>query len=411
MDKQTDNLEKNNIERKDIYEEEISLKEILEKIKEYSIKFLAWLIKAIKLFNKYKFVILSVAIFCLFLSFVLDFYNELKLYQESKQEAITTKFVNIPEYMKIPLPDDVIKRPKQQNIIDKALSLFNKDNEQKWELMVEKTPVIRSDFFQYITSFRLKSEISFDFYNSLKAFMQKDIYQGYLSNKYYIRSFDILSNEIKKKYSKDYVAEDFPVYSLYIRTNNEILYDERKKTQFKNYILSFIFLNRIEQIIATLQAPLKTSDNAILLTQDYQQTQYRSELLLFFIQMKSQIESIFDLRNDNLGENFKLISEYLDNFDTRGYDYFIQAKSMLKDFINREYMDLSTLKIDIYFKDIIPDPYSVRYYKKFIMKLHIGKYIWSFILGIIITMIIISIYLYFKKNWTILKNKIKELSK
>ena len=408
MDKQTDNLEKNNIERKDIYEEEISLKEILENIKEYSIKFLAWLIKTIKLFNKYKFIILSVAIFFLFLSFVLDFN---KLYQESKQEPITTKFVEIPEYMKIPLPDDVIKRPKQQNIIDKTLSLFNKDNEQKWELMVEKTPVIRSDFFQYITSFRLKSEISFDFYNSLKAFMQKDIYQGYLSNKYYIRSFDILSNEIKKKYSKDYVAEDFPVYSLYIRTNNEILYDERKKTQFKNYILSFIFLNRIEQIIATLQAPLKTSDNAILLTQDYQQTQYRSELLLFFIQMKSQIESIFDLRNDNLGENFKLISEYLDNFDTRGYDYFIQAKSMLKDFINREYMDLSTLKIDVYFRDIIPDPYSLRYYMKFTLKLHIGKYIWSFILGIIITMIIISIYLYFKKNWTILKNKIKELSK
>jgi len=408
MDKQTDNLEKNNIERKDIYEEEISLKEILENIKEYSIKFLAWLIKTIKLFNKYKFIILSVAIFFLFLSFVLDFN---KLYQESKQEPITTKFVEIPEYMKIPLPDDVIKRPKQQNIIDKTLSLFNKDNEQKWELMVEKTPVIRSDFFQYITSFRLKSEISFDFYNSLKAFMQKDIYQGYLSNKYYIRSFDILSNEIKKKYSKDYVAEDFPVYSLYIRTNNEILYDERKKTQFKNYILSFIFLNRIEQIIATLQAPLKTSDNAILLTQDYQQTQYRSELLLFFIQMKSQIESIFDLRNDNLGENFKLISEYLDNFDTRGYDYFIQAKSMLKDFINREYMDLSTLKIDVYFRDIIPDPYSLRYYMKFTLKLHIGKYIWSFILGIIITMIIISIYLYFKKNSTIIKNKIKELSK
>jgi len=360
-------------------------------IDEISLKDLAISIfsSIVKMIIKYKIILLFVCIFCLLIFIYFDYTSYLA-------KVPTTKYVALPEDEVNNVPDDMIIKFENLNIkkdVDKT--------KIKHFIKAEESPKYNGNYYIYSIYLRLDKSVSFAYFKNFSNYLQTDLISNYLLRNFNIKQIFLSSPEIPISV-KQYKEEHFPVNSLQISISAITLLDDNVKKRFINYILSYIFMNEINNLIETVKQPLMVSSSSMILTQDYEQTQVRSEILLLLIQLQKGIQAIFDLRNNNLGENYRLIYNYLINISTENkFEYFKMTKDTLLEFLHREFLNVSSMDVKFYFIDIMKSTFI----KKYTFDI---KKILLFLLGsFFITLIILYIFDFFKKNW----KEIVELSK
>jgi len=354
-------------------------------IDEISLKDLAISIfsSIVNIIKKYKIVLLFLCVFGIMISIYIDYKSQKAEIELPKP----LKYLKLPKNSINEVPEDMIRLYK--------ISPDKKDiNKNQTEILIKTEGPSRQIDFRYIYLITIRPDlsISYNYFQDFYNFLRRDLLSQYLFRRFKITSLNLYSPEITGL-ARDYTTKDFPVNSLNIKITTTNLIDENGKKRFINYILSYIFSDRINILFTTLQRPLMISNDSIILTQDYEQSQIRSEILLFLIQLKERIQAIFDLRNDNLGENYRLIYDYLNSINTENkFEYFKMTKDMLLEFVHREFLNVGSLNIGFYFQDIYK-------YESFKYSINLKKLILSLLITFITSIIILNVFEFFKKNW------------
>lgn len=337
----------------------------------------------INIVRKYKIIFLVIYVLVL----TLFIYTDYKFQKAEIELPIPQKYIKLPNSSANNIPDDMIR-------LYKIFPNKKNNTENQIELLIKTEGPFRQIGFRYVYLITLRPDfsISYNYFNDFNNYLRRDLFSHYLLRRFNITSLFLYPSEIKGVV-KSYDPKDFPVNSLTIKILTKDLISENIKKRFINYILSYIFNNRIDNLFYTLQKPLMISSDSIILTQDFEQSQVRSEILLLLIQLQKRIQAIFDLRNDNLGENYRLIYEYLSSINTENkFEYFKMTKDMLLEFIHREFLNAGSLNINFYFQDICK-------YESFRYTLVIRKILLFILIAFIISLLILYIFDFFCKNW------------
>ncbi|MBP8990891.1 MAG: hypothetical protein KBG82_02815 [Spirochaetes bacterium] len=223
--------------------------------------------------------------------------------------------------------------------------------------------------------------ISYNLYQYLDIQLKYDLNQGYLSSKFSIEKISVETPDIK---AKPYKPADFPVVQLKVNVKFSEKVSNVTFESFEKYIKDIIFQKKLLDTVNALKTPIQQSSSVIGSNNNLQ----TAEIILLFTKITENLNSIFDLRNDDIDTTYKLAQTYIDNFDPK-ISYLKEAKNICLKACDNIYFELSSLKFSI--KEI--DTISTN----ILSKSFISKVLIAFLCSLLLAIFLVFIIDFFRK--------------
>jgi len=223
--------------------------------------------------------------------------------------------------------------------------------------------------------------VSYNLYQYLDIQLKYDLNQGYLSSKFSIEQISVETPDIK---AKPYKPADFPVVQLKVNVKFSEKVSNVTFESFEKYIKDIIFQKKLLDTVNALKTPIQQSSSVIGSNNNLQ----TAEIILLFTKITENLNSIFDLRNDDIDTTYKLAQTYIDNFDPK-ISYLKEAKDICLKACDNIYFELSSLKFSI--KEI--DTISTN----ILSKSFITKVLIAFLCSLLLAIFLVFIIDFFRK--------------
>lgn len=223
--------------------------------------------------------------------------------------------------------------------------------------------------------------ISYNIYQAIDIQLRYDFNQGYLSSKFSIEKISVETPDIK---AKPYKPADFPVVQLKVNVKFSEKVSNVTFESFEKYIKDIIFQRKLLGTVNALKTPIQQSSSVIVSNNNLQ----TAEIILLFTKITENLNSIFDLRNDDIDTTYKLAQTYIDNFDPK-ISYLKEAKDICLKACDNIYFELSSLKFSIKEKDTIST--------NILSKSFISKVLIAFLCSLLLAIFLVFIIDFFRK--------------
>lgn len=223
--------------------------------------------------------------------------------------------------------------------------------------------------------------ISYNIYQAIDIQLRYDFNQGYLSSKFSIEKISVETPDIK---AKPYKPADFPVVQLKVNVKFSEKVSNVTFESFEKYIKDIIFQKKLLDTVNALKTPIQQSSSVIVSNNNLQ----TAEIILLFTKITENLNSIFDLRNDDIDTTYKLAQTYIDNFDPK-ISYLKEAKDICLKACDNIYFELSSLKFSIKEKDTIST--------NILSKSFISKVLIAFLCSLLLAIFLVFIIDFFRK--------------